>query len=59
LERFYGIEEKAKTDDDRHGALWTELQEKAKDDPKLAEQLEAAKQVMERYSETLQWLAES
>jgi len=53
------MEEKAKPDNDRHGPLWTELMEKAKDDPQLAEQLEAAKHVMEKYSETLQKLADS
>jgi hypothetical protein len=53
------MEEKAKPRDDRHGLLWTELQEKAKDDPELAKHLEAAKRVMERYSETLERLADS
>jgi len=36
-----------------------ELQEKAKDDPELVKQLEAAKRVMERYSEILRKLADS
>jgi hypothetical protein len=53
------MEEKAKPRDDRHGPLWAELQEKAKDDPELSEQLEAARRVIERYSETLQRLADS
>ena len=59
LERLYDMEEKAKPRDDRHGPLWAELQEKAKDDPELSEQLEAARRVIERYSETLQRLADS
>jgi hypothetical protein len=53
------MEEKAKPRDDRRGLLWTELQEKAKDDPEFSEQLEAAKRVMEKYSETLERLADS
>jgi|HubBroStandDraft_5_1064220.scaffolds.fasta_scaffold2861968_1 hypothetical protein len=53
------MEEKTKTGNDRHGPLWTELQKKAKDDSELAEHLEAAERVIERYSETLQWLADS
>jgi hypothetical protein len=53
------VEEKAKPDTDRNNPLWLELQEKAKDDPALAKQLEVAKSVMERYSETLQRLADS
>jgi hypothetical protein len=53
------MEEKGKPRDDRHGPLWAEPQEKAKDDPELAKQLEAARRVMERYSETLQRLADS
>jgi hypothetical protein len=59
LERLYDMEEKAKPRDDRRCLLWTELQEKAKDDPELSEQLEAAKRVMEKYSETLERLADS
>ena len=31
------MEEKAKPRDDRHGLLWTELQEKAKGDPRTRE----------------------
>jgi hypothetical protein len=42
------MEEKAKTRDDRRGALWAELREKAKDDPELAKMLEAARRVMDR-----------
>ena len=53
------IENKAKPENNRHGPLWAELQEKAKDNPQLAKQLEAAKRVMERYRETLQRLADS
>ena len=53
------MEETAKTGNDCQGLLGIELQEEAKDDPELAKQLEAAKQVMERYSETLQRLADS
>ncbi len=53
------MKEKAKPDDDRRSRIWVELQEKAKDDPQLAEQIVAAKRVMERYSETLQRLADS
>jgi hypothetical protein len=43
----------------RQSLLWIELQEKAKDDPKLAELMETAKSVMERYSEASQRLADS
>ena len=46
------MEEKAKPGTDRHSPIWVELQEKAKDDPELAEKLEVAKRVIERYSET-------
>jgi hypothetical protein len=53
------VEEKAKPDNVRHGRLWAELLEKAKDDPELAAHLEAAKRVIERYRDTLQRLAES
>ena len=52
------MEEKAKPDTDRHSPLSVELQEKSKDDPELAKQLEVAKRVMERYSDTLQKLAD-
>jgi hypothetical protein len=53
------MEEKSNQEDKCHSPLWLELQEKAKDDPELSVQLEAAKHVMERYSETLQRLADS
>jgi hypothetical protein len=53
------MEEKAKPATDRDSPLWVELEEKAKDDPELAKHLEVAKSVMERYSETLQRLADS
>ena len=53
------MEEKAKPATDRNSPLWLELQEQAKDDPELAKHLEVAKRVMERYSETLQQLADS
>jgi len=53
------MEEIGKTPDDRHSPLWAELQEKAKDDPELARTLEIAKDVMERYSDTLKRLADS
>ncbi len=53
------MEEKAKHGDDRHSQIWAELHEKAKDEPQLADMLEVAKRVMERYSETLQRLADS
>jgi len=49
----------AKPGDNRHSQHRAELQEKAKDDPQLAQKLEVAKRVMERYSETLQKLADS
>jgi hypothetical protein len=53
------MEDKAKPEIGRHGTLWTELEEKAKGDPKLAKILEAAQHVIERYSETLQRRADS
>jgi hypothetical protein len=53
------MEEKGKPPDDRRGLLWAELHDQAKDDPELAKQLEAAKRVIERYSETLRRLADS
>jgi hypothetical protein len=53
------VEEEAKPDNVRHSPLWVELQEKAKDYPELAAHMEAAKSVMERYSDTLQRLADS
>jgi hypothetical protein len=53
------MEEKSKPRDGRHSLLWEELQEKAKGDPELAKQLEVAMSIIERYSETLQMLADS
>ncbi len=53
------MKEKAKIPEDRHGALWKELREKAKNDPSLARQLEAIKRVMDENSEVLQRLADS
>jgi hypothetical protein len=53
------VEEKAKPDTGHHSPLWLELQEKAKDDHELAGKLEVARRVMERYSDTLQKLADS
>jgi hypothetical protein len=44
------MEERAKSENHRHGLLCTELQEKAKDDPELARHLEATERAMERYS---------
>jgi hypothetical protein len=52
------VEEKAKLDHDRRRRIWAELQEKAKDDPELAEQLKAAKSVIETNREVLQRLAD-
>jgi hypothetical protein len=53
------VEEKAKGDVKIRSPRWTELQEKVKDNPQLSRQLEAAKSVMERYSEALRRLADS
>ena len=53
------MDDKAKAENGRHGPVWTELQEQAKDDPELAKQLEAAQHVIERYSDTLRRLADS
>lgn len=52
------VEDKAKQIDDRRSRIWTELQEKAKDDPELAEKLKVAQRVMEKYNETFQRLAD-
>ena len=52
------MEDKAKQIDDRRSRIWTELQEKAKDDPELAEKLKVAQRVMEKYNETFQRLAD-
>lgn len=53
------MENEATSRDGRDGPLWTELLERAKDDPELAEHLSAAKNVLDRYRETLQRLADS
>jgi hypothetical protein len=53
------MSDKTKPEIDRRGRPWTELVEKAKDDPELAKVVEAAQHVIERYSETLQRLADS
>jgi hypothetical protein len=53
------MEEKTKTDNSPRSSRWAELEERAKDDPQLARRIEVAKQVMERYSDTLQRLADS
>jgi hypothetical protein len=52
------VEDKAKQIDDRRSRIWTELQEKAKDDPELAEKLKVAQRVMKKYNETFQRLAD-
>lgn len=52
------MEEKAKPDHDRSSQIWAELQEKAKDDPELEEQLKATRSVIETNSEVLQRLAD-
>jgi len=53
------MEETAKTGSDHHGPLRTELHEKAKDDPELAEHMQAANRVIDGYREALQQLADS
>jgi hypothetical protein len=53
------MEEKAKISRGHHSPLWMELKEKAKDDPELARMLDVAEEVMTRYSDTLQKLADS
>lgn len=53
------MKEKVKLENDLRSPLWRELQEKAKDDSELAGKLEASQRVIERYSETLQRLADS
>ena len=53
------MDEEATSDDDRVGPLSAELRKKTKDDPEFTEQMEAARRVMEEYSETLQRLADS
>jgi hypothetical protein len=52
------VEEKAKPEHDRCSQIWAELQEKAKEDPELAKKLKAEQNVMERYKETFQRLAD-
>lgn len=51
------MEEKAKSDNTL--SFEPEIVEKAKDDPELAEKIRVARQVMGRYAETLQRLADS
>jgi hypothetical protein len=53
------MEEEANISDEQASRRWAERIEKAKGDPELVAQLEAAKHVMEKYSETLQRLADS
>ena len=53
------MEETAKTGSDHHGPLRTELHEKAKDDPELAEHMQAANRMIDGYREALQQLADS
>ncbi len=52
------MEKETESGKDRHSRLWTELIKKAKDDPELAEHLEVAQRVIERYRETLRRLAQ-
>ena len=58
-DRLIEMDEEAKNPDDRRSRLLEEIQRKAKDDPELAAQLEAAMYVMEKYKDTLQRLADS
>ena len=51
------MEEKAKLNNNLPSE--SEIDEKAKDDPEFAEQIRVARQVMEKYAETLQRLADS
>jgi len=53
------MEEQAKRTEDRKGLHGIEAEEWAKNDPEFSKQLEAAKKIMEEYSETLQRLADS
>lgn len=53
------MKEKAKIKKDRHSAKWLKLKERAENDPERARMLEAIETVMERYSDTLQKLADS
>jgi len=57
--RKHSVEEKEKLGSDRNSPLWMELQKRAKDDPELAEHVDAAKRVTERYRESFQRLADS
>ena len=43
----FEVEEKAKPVRDRRSLAWAELEEKDKDDPELAKQMDAAKHVIE------------
>lgn len=52
------MEDKAKQTHGSQSQIWTELQEKAKDDPELAKKLKVAQCVLERYSEAFQRLAD-
>ena len=51
------MEEKAKIDNNL--SCEPEIKEKAKDDPEFAEQIRVARQVIERYADTLERLADS
>jgi hypothetical protein len=51
------MKEKAKLDNSVFSE--SEIEEKAKDDLEFAEQIRVARQVMEKYAETLQRLADS
>ena len=53
------MEDKAKSEIDRQERLSSELQNRAKDDPKRAVKLEAMKRVMEENREVLQRLADA
>ena len=53
-----GSKEVTKCGEGRYSPLWLEYQKRAKDDPELAKQLEAAMSVIERNSDTLQRLAD-
>ena len=53
------MEETAKTGNDNRGLFGTELHEKAKDDPELAEHMQAANRMIDGYREALQQLADS
>jgi hypothetical protein len=53
------VDEEVNISDEQASRRWAERLEKVKGDPELVAQLEAAKHVMEKYSETLQRLADS